>query len=207
MTFFRNFPKTNYDFLGNGVHTRIIDIFRFVKPSENFKDELALYSYYEISEGDRPDVVSQKLYGTPEYYWTFFIINESLKNGLDGWPRSYNEQQDYIEKKYDHCSVMEFLPTQSLVTVGDEDKIKYENFFDGIEFDTEHVILKDDNGEPIHQNIIFRKDKHTTLEAVSGLVGYIKREKDITTEEIISDAYELKNQERISVLSEKIDEN
>jgi len=68
-------------------------------------------------------------------------------------------------------------------------------------------LLKDDNGEPIHQNIIFRKDKQTTLEAVSGLVGYIKREKDITTEEIISDAYELKNQERISVLSEKIDEN
>ena len=49
-------------------------------------------------------------------------------------------------------------------------------------------LLKDDNGEPIHQNIIFRKDKQTTLEAVSGLVGYIKREKDITTEEIISDA-------------------
>ena len=68
-------------------------------------------------------------------------------------------------------------------------------------------LLKDDNGEPIHQNIIFRKDKQTTLEAVSGLVNYIKREKDITTEEIISDAYELKNKERIMVLSEKINEN
>jgi hypothetical protein len=68
-------------------------------------------------------------------------------------------------------------------------------------------LLKDDNGEPIHQNILFRKDKQTTLEAVSGLVNYIKREKDIKTEEIISDAYELKNKERITVLSEKIDEN
>ena len=68
-------------------------------------------------------------------------------------------------------------------------------------------LLKDDNGEPIHQNILFRKDKQTTLEAVSGLVNYIKRDKDIKTEEIISDAYELKNKERITVLSEKIDEN
>lgn len=68
-------------------------------------------------------------------------------------------------------------------------------------------LLKDDNGEPINQNIIFRKDKQTTLEAVSGLVNYIKREKDITTDEIISDAYELKNKERIIVLSEKINEN
>lgn len=68
-------------------------------------------------------------------------------------------------------------------------------------------LLKDDNGEPIHQNILFRKDKQTTLKAVSGLVNYIKREKDITTDEIISDAYELKNKERIKVLSGKIDEN
>ena len=68
-------------------------------------------------------------------------------------------------------------------------------------------LLKDDNGEPINQNIIFRKDKQTTLEAVSGLVNYIKREKDITTDEIISDAYELKNKERVMVLSEKINEN
>ena len=68
-------------------------------------------------------------------------------------------------------------------------------------------LLKDNNGEPMNQNIIFRKDKQTTLEAVSGLVNYIKREKDITTEEIISDAYELKNRERIVVLSEKINEN
>ena len=61
--------------------------------------------------------------------------------------------------------------------------------------------------ETTTSSIIFRKDKQTTLEAVSGLVNYIKREKNITTDEIISDAYELKNKERIIVLSEKIDEN
>ena len=68
-------------------------------------------------------------------------------------------------------------------------------------------LLKDENGEPINQNIVFRKDKQTTLEAVSGLVKYIKKDKDSSTEEIIGEAYELKNKERISVLSQKIDEN
>ena len=100
MSFFRNFPKTDYDFLGNGVQTRIIDLFRFVKPNEQFTDELAFYSYYEIQEGDRPDVVSQKLYGTPEYYWTFFIINEHLRTGLSSWPLSSDEFEKYMAEEY-----------------------------------------------------------------------------------------------------------
>ena len=68
-------------------------------------------------------------------------------------------------------------------------------------------LLKDENGEPVNQNIVFRKDKQTTLEAVSGLVKYIKKDKDSSTEEIIQEAYELKNKERITVLAGKIDEN
>jgi len=68
-------------------------------------------------------------------------------------------------------------------------------------------LLKDNNGEPKYQNIIFRKDKQTTLEAVSRLVTYIKKDKDSSTEEIIEEAYELKNTERIQVLAGKIDEN
>tara|TARA_Y100000590_G_C15667422_1_gene995012 strand:+ start:1212 stop:1634 length:423 start_codon:yes stop_codon:yes gene_type:complete len=68
-------------------------------------------------------------------------------------------------------------------------------------------LLKDNNGEPKYQNIIFRKDKQTTLEAVSLLVKYIKKDKDSSTEEIIQEAYELQDRERITVLAEKIDEN
>tara|TARA_Y100000591_G_C21264751_1_gene419915 strand:+ start:95 stop:517 length:423 start_codon:yes stop_codon:yes gene_type:complete len=68
-------------------------------------------------------------------------------------------------------------------------------------------IFKNENGEPKYQNIIFRKDKQTTLEAVSLLVKYIKKDKDITTSEIIEEAYDLQDRERITVLAEKIDEN
>ena len=68
-------------------------------------------------------------------------------------------------------------------------------------------IFKDENNEPRYSNILFRKDKHSTLEAVSGLVKYVKKDKNLTTYQIIGNAYDLKDQERIQVLSEKIDEN
>jgi len=68
-------------------------------------------------------------------------------------------------------------------------------------------LFKNENGEPKYKNIVFRKDKHTTLEAVSGLVTYIKKDKDSSTEEIIQEAYELQDTERVTVLAGKIDEN
>lgn len=98
--FFRNFPRTTYDYLGDGINRNIVDIFRFVQPITKFADELDTYTFFQITEGDRPDIVSQLLYGTPEYYWTFFIVNEGLKNGISSWPLSSQEFEKYIEEEY-----------------------------------------------------------------------------------------------------------
>lgn len=100
MAFFRQFPKTGYDFQSNGVITKVIDIFRTVKADSIFLDDMSTYQYYEVKRGERPDVVSNVLYGTPEYYWTFFIINEHLKTGLSGWPMGTAEFEDYIRLEY-----------------------------------------------------------------------------------------------------------
>lgn len=101
MSFFRQFPKIQYDFQDNGIDTRIIDIFRFVKADDRYLDDLSTYSFYQIQNGDRPDIVSNLLYGTPDYYWTFFVINEQLKTGLSGWPMSTEQFEDYMTTEYD----------------------------------------------------------------------------------------------------------
>jgi hypothetical protein len=100
MAFFRQFPKTTYDFDQNGIDTTIIDLFRFIKIDETFFDDLATYEYYDIKDGDRPDIVSNSLYGTPEYYWTFFLCNDNLKNGLSGWPMTGTQFEDYMNLEY-----------------------------------------------------------------------------------------------------------
>ena len=143
MRFFSQFPKVNYKIGNDATDTSLVDIYRHVDVNKTLIDDLTSYIYYNIEDGERPDALSFKLYDSPEYHWTFFIINEGLKNGLDGWPRSYNEQQDYIEKKYDHCSVLEFFPVQTLAN----DNITYENYFDDIIFDDKNVILKNDDSK------------------------------------------------------------
>ena len=105
MSFFRQFPKIQYDFQDNGIDTRIIDIFRFVKADDRYLDDLSTYAFYQIQNGDRPDIVSNLLYGTPDYYWTFFVINEQLKTGLSGWPMSTEQFEDYMTTEYDGIAI------------------------------------------------------------------------------------------------------
>lgn len=101
MSFFRQFPKTTYDFSNNGIDTTIVDLFRFIKAEDVYQDDLSAYTYYQVKNGDRPDVVSSVLYGTPDYYWTFFILNEHLKTGISGWPMSTEMFETYIQQEYD----------------------------------------------------------------------------------------------------------
>lgn len=100
MPFFQQFPKVDFDFLGDGTITRITDLFRFVKADEMYFDDMSTYQYYSVPSGERPDVVSEILYGTPAYYWTFFIVNEHLKTGLSGWPMGPAEFEDYMNLEY-----------------------------------------------------------------------------------------------------------
>ena len=100
MPFFQQFPKIAYDFDSNGIDTNIVDLFRFVKANEQYFHEIATYIDYQIRDGERPDIVSNSLYGTPEYYWVFFLINEHLKNGISGWPMPEQELIEYIAEEY-----------------------------------------------------------------------------------------------------------
>jgi hypothetical protein len=107
MSYFNKFPKTGYDFFGNNQLTNIPDIFRQVRTVNKRFDSATPYQLYEISD-ERPDQLSYKLYGKTSYHWTFFIINESLSQGLSGWMMTHDQLQDYIETKYSGHTITQF---------------------------------------------------------------------------------------------------
>lgn len=99
-SFFQNFPVIQYDVFGNGRPIEVVDIFRAVRLRKRIRDNVLLYSHYTIQDGERPDHVSLKLYGTAEYYWTFFMVNEDLVNLTQDWPLSREELENKIVMKY-----------------------------------------------------------------------------------------------------------
>lgn len=105
MSFFRQFPTINYDLKKDGSIMRMVNIFRNVRPLQNYVDNPSLYNFYEIKNGERPDTVSQRLYGTPDFYWTFFVINEFLHDGYKVWPLSQEQLFDYIKEQYNGYAI------------------------------------------------------------------------------------------------------
>lgn len=105
MAFFKQFPKVEYDFNRTGVKQNMVDIYRHVKPLDSFLDNTSSYKFYEVINGERPDIVSQRLYGTSDFYWTFFVINDHLHDGYRAWPMSQEQLLAYMEKEYNGYAI------------------------------------------------------------------------------------------------------
>ncbi len=149
MAFFRQFPTISYNTLSDGIINDVVDIFRHVDVNEVLIDNASTYTFYEIKNGERPDTVSSRLYGTPDYYWSFFIVNDSLKSGLKSWPMEYNQHKEWIDQEYGDYSILIFAPVQKRVIIDGEDTIEHVDYMGGFDFTNVEIVDQDGNSAKI----------------------------------------------------------
>lgn len=106
--FFNQFPKTTYSIENNAIQSVITDYFRYVDVIDRLAQSTYAYSTVDILDSERPDTLSYRLYGTPDYYWTFFITNDSLKEGISAWPKGDSEIKNYMANQYKNISAFRF---------------------------------------------------------------------------------------------------
>lgn len=119
MSFFKQFPRIEYDVELNGIRRNVVDIYRYVDLIEEAADDVLAYKFVDVEDGERPDQLSQRLYGSPDYYWTFFITNDFLKDGISAWHKSSNELNDYIDYIYDDSYAVISVPQSGLLDQND----------------------------------------------------------------------------------------
>lgn len=112
MTMFANFPIVNYNFGGLNVNSLFDNISTSVDLVNRFKDNLNLYTEYFIKDGERPDILSSTFYGTVEYYYLFYLLNEKLR--VKGWPLDESELIEKAGLYYPHKAIQ----TTDPMTVG-----------------------------------------------------------------------------------------
>lgn len=96
--YFKNIPLVSYQF-GDGEDPIIFDnISTYVDLLDQLKDNVSFYQKYYILDGDRPDVVSQKLYGRPDYHWTFFLMNDKIRES--GWPLTEQKIRELTMQRF-----------------------------------------------------------------------------------------------------------
>lgn len=169
LNFFKSFPLVQYQFDGDSADkTIIVDINRNVRAYLSEMDNANAYLFYEVNDGSRPDQISMQLYKTPAYWWTFFIVNENLAEGLHAWPKSDLELEKYIEEKYKRTAIT----PESKTGVTTEQHLLYRydleigeevrglasdatGILDEINYETNTVLVKDVTGTFTDENIIF----------------------------------------------------
>jgi hypothetical protein len=97
MTYFSNFGRV-WHTLPNGTQIIINDTTRFVSFAEKYRKNPRLNLKYTIADGDRPDLISYRLYGSVDYWWTILLLN-SIQTSED-WPKTSDELDRYISIKY-----------------------------------------------------------------------------------------------------------
>ena len=119
MAYFNQFPSVNYRFEdtdGNQTELEYTNLIAFSAVIDDIIEDQTTYSYHTIHDGERPDILSYRLYGTVDYYWTFYIMNPHLK--YCGWPLSSRDLQTKMDEDLPgQCLV--FLPQQE-VSYGSE---------------------------------------------------------------------------------------
>lgn len=109
MAYFKDFPKELYQF-ANGDKAVMQNLAVYIDIVDQLKENSAFYQDYFIQDGDRPDNVAHRLYKNSGLHWTFFIMNDDLRN--QGWPLS---KRAIVDK------AMEDFPNITLETRDDID--------------------------------------------------------------------------------------
>lgn len=103
MTYFASYPNVTYKFGNESTLNLFQDISAYVQIIDEIKDNLDFYTLYTILEGERPDQLSQKIYGTADYYWTFFLMNDNIRE--QGWPLNSFDLDDRVKKDLPHVTL------------------------------------------------------------------------------------------------------
>lgn len=95
-SYFEKFPKVLYLFGDEEQPVLFQHLARYSDLIDRIQEDVGTYVEYEIRDGDRPDTLSYRLYGTSEYDWTFFLMNERLREV--GWPKTLGSLYTYAQQ-------------------------------------------------------------------------------------------------------------
>ena len=103
MQYFKEFPIIKYNLSGKNDNTKeVTDIWRMVKVRSKIMNNLSLFDKFDVPEGDSPETVAYKVYGSTDYFWVVCLMNDIVNRFYD-WPLGEYVFQQYCKDKYDNA--------------------------------------------------------------------------------------------------------
>lgn len=97
--YFSKFPKIYYNLKNANSFDITTNIIARFALEEKFKNNTSAYYNYVIRDGETPEIIAAKLYGSAERHWVVLLMNDIIDAQYD-WPLNQKSFYEYVEKKY-----------------------------------------------------------------------------------------------------------
>ena len=101
MTYFDMFPNIYYSAKGDGKFTIMKDILSRVKLIANVKENILGFDYYNVKDGETPEMIAHKYYGDINLHWTILVAND-IVDYYEDWPMSVQRFEQFVKEKYEN---------------------------------------------------------------------------------------------------------
>lgn len=103
--YFNEFPLYEYDFTGKGQDAKLVtDILRRVALRSKVRANTLVMDKYDIRDGETPEIIADKYYGSSEYHWVIVLVN-NITSWYD-WPLDSVAYNKYLQDKYDNVDAV-----------------------------------------------------------------------------------------------------
>jgi len=99
MSYFDKFPLLVYDAKGQGNYKLVTDILRRVKLRTAIKDGVVLFDKYDVKNGENPEDVAFKWFGSADLHWVILLTNDITDRYYD-WPLNQVQFAEFLTDKY-----------------------------------------------------------------------------------------------------------
>ena len=101
MSYFDMFPNIYYSAKGDGKFTIMKDLLSRVKIIANVKENILGFDYYDVKDGETPEMIAHKYYGDVNLHWTILVVNDVI-DYYEDWPMSTQRFEQFVKDKYDN---------------------------------------------------------------------------------------------------------
>ena len=101
---FKSLPDVYYNVQTSPVDVKLLSAKNLWRRSEivsEFKNSITIFDEMIVNNGEKPEVIANRIYKNPFLAWTIFVAND-IVNYYEQWPRSTRQLSEYVEAKYDN---------------------------------------------------------------------------------------------------------
>jgi hypothetical protein len=99
MSYFQRFPKIPYDYTGDRDLRVFTHLLKRVKVRALAKENTFNFDFYDVQDGESPEMIAHKYYGDAGLHWTILIAND-IQDYYTDWPMSVARFEQFLIDKY-----------------------------------------------------------------------------------------------------------